>query len=135
MATDVLGGQFAVDGGGLGGDPGEVHYFGPDTLSWTPLGLGHSAWLRWVLAGQLDEFYDGLRWPGWQDEVDEVRPDQAISCQPFLFTKEGRDPAADSRRVVPWQELRDLFAELAEQLAGVQDGSRIRIRITGDPTP
>lgn len=134
VATDVLGGQFAIDGGGLGGDPGDVHYFGPDTLSSTPLGIGHSAWVARVLAEPLDDFYGELRWPGWQGEVAAVRPDEAIACYPFLFTEQGRDPAATTRRVVPWKELCGLFAEAADQLAGVEDGTSVRIRFEGDPT-
>lgn len=134
VATDVLGGQFAINGGGLGGEPGEVHYFGPDTLSWTPLGIGHAAWVARVLGRPLDDFYDGLRWPGWQGEVEAVRPDEAISCFPFLFTQQGRDPAAISRRVVPWEELRGVLAEAADQLAAVEDGTTVRIRVEGDTT-
>lgn len=38
VGFDVLGGRFAVNGGGLPGQPGEVCYWGPDTLAWTPLG-------------------------------------------------------------------------------------------------
>ena len=135
VATDVLGGQFALDGGGLGRDVGEVHYFAPDTLSWTPLGLGHSAWVARVLAGPLDDFYDGLRWPGWQGEVEDVRPDEAIGCYPFLFTEQGRDPAATTRRVVPWEELRGVLADAADQVADVDDGTSVRIRLDGNPKP
>src|SRR5688500_10736024 len=32
VGSDVLGGRYAVNGGGLSGEPGEVNYFGPDTL-------------------------------------------------------------------------------------------------------
>lgn len=38
VAFDVLGGRFAVDGGGLGVQPGQVCYWGPDTLEWSGLG-------------------------------------------------------------------------------------------------
>src|SRR3954465_6506482 len=34
VAQDVLGGIFAVNGGGLPTEPGEVAYFPPDTLAW-----------------------------------------------------------------------------------------------------
>jgi hypothetical protein len=43
-AYDVLGGRFAIHGGGFSAaQPGEVVYWAPDTLEWSPLGLGHSA--------------------------------------------------------------------------------------------
>src|SRR5262249_17803312 len=38
VADDVVGGFFAVDGGGLGIRPGDVCYFPPDTLDWESLG-------------------------------------------------------------------------------------------------
>lgn len=134
VATDVLGGQFAINGGGLGGEPGEVHYFGPDTLSWTPLGLGHAAWVTRVLGRPLDDFYDGLRWPGWQGEVEAVRPDEAISCFPFLFTQQGRDPAAISRPggAVGGAARRPRRGRRPVRRRG--DGTTVRIRVEGDTT-
>lgn len=62
IGHDVLGGRFEVSGpdpaaAGRPGDPGEVCYFGPDTLAWEPLGAGHGAWLSWVAAGGTTEFY------------------------------------------------------------------------------
>src|SRR3954466_2697501 len=61
VAYDVLGGKFAIDGGALAGTPGEVCYFGPDTLSWTPIGGGHTSFVHWVLEGGTVEFYADLR--------------------------------------------------------------------------
>ena len=63
----MLGGRFAVNGG-LPGQPGEVCYWGPDTLAWTVLRAGYSQFARMVLGGGLAGFYQDLRWPGWQDE-------------------------------------------------------------------
>ena len=67
---DVLGGRFAVSGGGLPGQAGEVCYWGPDTLAWTPLGAGYSQFARMVLGGGLAGFYTTCagpagrtRWP------------------------------------------------------------------------
>lgn len=53
VGFDVLGGRFAVNGGGLPGQPGEVCYWGPDTLAWTALGGGYSQFARMVLSGGL----------------------------------------------------------------------------------
>src|SRR4051794_5183462 len=44
IAYDVVGGFFAVDGGGLGGPRGEVRYLAPDTLEWEGTTLGHGDW-------------------------------------------------------------------------------------------
>lgn len=51
VGHDVLGGLFAIDGGALGVAPGEVCYFGPDTLTWDGLGGGYSAFLLAALGG------------------------------------------------------------------------------------
>lgn len=116
VAFDVMGGRFAVDGGGLGGSPGEVHYWSPDTLDWTPLGLGHSDFVRWALDDGVADFYADLRWDGWEDETAAVGLDQGLSIWPPLCSTESRPIAATTRRPVPWRELSDLLDDLAAQL-------------------
>ena len=119
VAHDVLGGVFAVNGGGLATPPGTVAYFPPDTLTWESTGLGHGDFVHWALTGDTDAFFAPLRWPGWQSEVSAARPDQAIAVYPFLFlaTAQGSsDIASASRRVVPWAELADLHQQLSRQL-------------------
>lgn len=128
VGTDVLGGQFAVDGGALGGAQGEVHYFGPDTLRWDSLGLGHGDWVRWAITG-VDDFYATLRWGDWRSEVEGVRPDQGITCYPFLFTAQGKDVGGTARRVVPWEELRGLFEDLARQVSALPDGAAFEVHV------
>ena len=117
VAFDVLGGRFAVNGGGLPGQPGEVCYWGPDTLAWTCLGAGYSQFARALLGGGLAALYQDLRWPGWQDEVAALRPDQGIAVYPFLCTAESRPVARASRRPVPFAELLALHVGL-ERRAG-----------------
>jgi len=110
VASDVLGGRFAVNGEGLVGSPGEVCYFGPDTLEWEPLGMGHTDLVRWSLSGKTAEFYQDLRWPGWEHETAPVGPDQAILVYPFLSTAEGRSNiGATKRTVVPRPEIDQLL--------------------------
>lgn len=117
VAFDVVGGRFAVDGGGLGIAAGEVCYWGPDSLSWTGLGAGHAAFVDWALDGQgLGEFYASLRWDGWEREVGDVPLSQGMSIYPPPFTAEGRRPA--SRRPVPFTELLEFYDDMARQLAG-----------------
>jgi hypothetical protein len=119
VAQDVLGGLFAVNGGGLAVDLGEVAYFGPDTLDWTGLGAGHTQFLEWTLIGDTRGFYEDLRWPGWREEVAAVGLDQGLSVYPPLFSAEGsRDVGATSRRPVPWAEIVEFNRSAAEQLNG-----------------
>ncbi|KIH96782.1 hypothetical protein LP52_22880 [Streptomonospora alba] len=115
VAHDVLGGVFAINGPeaeGLGrpGDPGEIAYFGPDTLEWEPLEVGHGAWLSWVLGGGLEHFYRGLRWPGWREEVVGVAPSHGIVVEPCLWSAHAQGGIADAcRRPVPTAELVGLY--------------------------
>ncbi|GGF38108.1 hypothetical protein GCM10011519_09620 [Marmoricola endophyticus] len=133
VAHDVLGGRFAIDGGGLGAAVGEVCYFGPDVLSWETTGLGHAAFVSWCLGSRLADFYQDLRWDGWEDEVRAVPLDHGLSLVPPPFTREGRDVAAVSRRPVPIDELNYLYAEAGAQLAGVPEGARFDLRFSGEP--
>jgi Protein of unknown function DUF2625 len=124
VAYDVLGGRFAINGGDLPAATGEVVYWGPDTLDWTPIGGGHSAFVPWALGGGLADFYQHLRWPGWQDEVSTLTPDFGIAVYPPLFSVEGRDPSQSHRRVVPIEELPRAHQDMAEQIKRAPPGTQ-----------
>ncbi|RSS52896.1 DUF2625 family protein [Streptomyces sp. WAC07061] len=129
VAHDVLGGVFALNGGdpraaGRPGEPGEVVYFAPDTLGWEALGAGHSAWLAWILAGGLEEFYGDLRWAGWRGEVSALNGRQGLSFFPPLWSAEARqDLPATSRRAVPMAELLGLGRDSCLRFHGADPGS------------
>ncbi|MFD4427974.1 DUF2625 family protein [Nocardia sp. NPDC058497] len=117
VAIDVLGGRFAVNGGTLPAEPGEVCYFGSDTLEWSAIGGGHSAFVQWALGGGMAEFYDALRWPGWEEEVVALTPGQGLSVYPPLWSAEGRgDVAGTSRRSATLTELVAVHIDSAAQL-------------------
>ena len=116
VADDVVGGSFAVNGGGLDGAPGHVHYFAPDRLEWESLDRGYSDFLQWTLQGDLDAFYEGQRWPGWPADVAALAGDQAFSIYPFLWAK-GPPIGERSRRAVPMAELFGLQFDIRRQLA------------------
>lgn len=71
-ADDVAGGFFALNGGALGAQMGEVFYFAPDTLEWMALGIGYSDFFAWSLSERLEQFYVDLRWPGWREDVERA---------------------------------------------------------------
>ena len=133
VAWDALGGRFAINGGGLDAPPGEVCYWGPDTLDWQSIGGGHSAFITWALSDAIGDFYGSLRWPGWEGEVERLAPDQGLSLVPPPFTVEGRDPAQVSRSAVPMTELHGVYADLAEQLRETPDGSAFKLKVTEWP--
>lgn len=133
VGFDVLGGRFAIDGGGLGVKAGEVCYWGPDTLRWTGIGSGHTAFVLGALSGDLAEFYADLRWAGWEAETANIGLDQGISIFPPPFTAEGRDIGAASRRAISYRELLDYYADRAGQLDGIDNGAQVRFGVTDGP--
>ena len=130
VAVDVLGGVFALNGGGLGPETG-IYYFAPDSLRWEALGCSHLAFVEWALTGDLARFYASVRWPGWEQELAALEPAQGISVYPFLWAA-GAPVEARSRRGVPLAELCALEREMARQLKDLPQGTQIRVRITDD---
>jgi hypothetical protein len=140
VAYDVLGGRFAIDGGGLGIGAGQVGYWGPDSLTWVGLDGGHSAFLSWALSGGLDSFYASLRWPGWQEQVTHVGLGEGLSVYPPPFTAlpAGHRPAGwspPSRRAVPFPELLAFYDDAAAQVADLPEGAAISFGVEGYPAP
>ncbi|MEO8587829.1 MAG: DUF2625 domain-containing protein [Flavobacteriales bacterium] len=110
VADDALGGFFAINAGALDTtDMGKVFYFGPENLTWVSTGLAYSEFLVFCFSGDLNDFYQGLRWKGWESEVGRLDGDQAFHCVPYLFTAEGKNIAQVDRKAVPIQELWDLY--------------------------
>jgi len=130
VAWDVMGGRFAINGGGLDAEAGEVCYWGPDTLDWSGTSGGHSRFVAWALGGGLTGFYESLRWDGWEREVADLGPDQGMSVYPPPFAVEGRAIAEASRKPVPIAELHGFYAEIATQVRDLPNGSSFRMRGT-----
>ncbi|KAL1405769.1 hypothetical protein Q8F55_007442 [Vanrija albida] len=103
VGDDVAGGFFALDGGALG-DPGRIHYLGPDSLEWENLELGHGQWVAAMLSANVHDFYTALRWPTWKEDVRDVPGDRSFNFFPPLWTKEGSVASSD-RRLVPATEV------------------------------
>jgi len=108
VADDVLGGFFAINGGGLGEVRGNVYYFAPDTLAWEDLDRGYSDFIRWCLMGDIAKFYEGYRWSTWESDVEALPGDRGYMILPLLAT---RGPAIDERHrgSVPLAELYGMF--------------------------
>lgn len=81
IADDVVGGYFAINGGGLGDKVGMVHYFHPNKQKWESLGLNYSQFLGWALTADIASFYHDLRWQNWQVEIANVGGHQVINPQ------------------------------------------------------
>lgn len=114
VADDVLGGFFAVDGGGLGIKPGQVAYFSPYSRQWQGLGVGFSDFLVWCFQGNLDELYGKERWPGWKEDIAKLSGDQAYSIYPPLWS-EGGPIEKRSRKAVPVTEIYSLNVGISKE--------------------
>jgi hypothetical protein len=105
VADDIAGGAFAINGGVLGPAVGNVFYFAPERLAWEDMEVGHAAFVSWTFEGDLATFYEGLRWPGWEEEATHIAGDQSLSLVPPPWTTEGKDLSKVSRRAVPAREV------------------------------
>ena len=126
IALDVLGGQFAW----VPAEPGQpptVHYFAPDDLAWQDLGRGYTDWLYSMLSGSMAQFYENLRWPGWEEEVARLTLVQGIHTFPPPSTTEGKDLATVSRQAVPLAGLVEFHHDMARQLGEHEGPFQIRI--------
>lgn len=115
IADDVMGGLFAINGGALGEATGMVYYFAPDTLEWENLDVKYSGFIDFCLTGNLQQFYENLRWPGWEEKVAALDGDTAYSCYPFLWTNEGKDITRVVRRATPIEEVYQMNKDFRKQ--------------------
>jgi hypothetical protein len=116
VGDDALGGFFALDGGGIAGQPKHVFYFAPDTLQWEHVADSYSEWLTFLMNMDLTTFYGEQLWPGWENDARQLPGDRAFSVVPFLWAK-GPPIAERSRRPVPIEELWGLHVhEFPQQL-------------------
>ncbi len=91
VADDVLGGVFALSGGGVPGVAlGHVGYFSPATQMFEDLGTGYSGFVGAMGSVEnFHSFYSDMLWPGWEAEVRELSGDQFVSCYPPLNCRVG----------------------------------------------
>ncbi len=115
VADDAVGGFFTINGGALGNDVKNLYYFAPDSLNWEPLEIGYSDFLWWAFSGELDQFYDWIRWPGWDTDVRTLPGDRCYAFYPFLCTREGKG-GRGQRAEVPIEEAWNLQMDLRKQL-------------------
>lgn len=112
IADDAAGGFFAINNGAFSPQEiGKVFYAAPDALEWESLGLGYSEFLTFCFAGDLGQFYQGLRWRNWPADVAKLDGTHAMHFLPPLWTREGKDPRKVSRRAVPVQEIWELYRQ------------------------
>lgn len=135
VAHDAAGGFFVLNGGALSGAAGNVFYRAPDTLEWEDTGTGYSDFVYFAAHGDLALFYEGVRWPGWEREVEALSGDRGLFLFPPLWSKlpPEQRPADRHRGSVPMTELWSLWADTRRQLADVPDGAKVRLVVDEGP--
>lgn len=118
VADDVIGGLFAINGGFLGKDAGNIYYFAADSLEWFPMEISYTEFLLFCFEGKLDQFYEDVRWNGWRNDVKELGADYAYTFYPFLWTEEGQDVNKVNRAVVSMEEAYNFNLDMKEQMEG-----------------
>ncbi|WP_341227118.1 DUF2625 domain-containing protein [uncultured Arcticibacterium sp.] len=88
IADDAAGGFYAMNGGEFGQeDLGKIFYFAPDHLKWESLGIGYSEFIFWAFTGDVTDFYKGLKWNDWEEEIKSMGADKSMSFTPFLWSE------------------------------------------------
>lgn len=101
IADDILGGFFAINGGALSEeDLGQVFYFAPDTMEWESTEKGYSDFVYWCFHGDLELYYEGFFWEGYESDLQNISGTQAMSFFPFLWTEEADDINQCARKIV-----------------------------------
>ncbi len=108
IADDVLGGFFAMNQGEFGRtELGKIFYFAPDTIEWENLHMTYSDFIVFCFSGDLQTFYQGMKWKTWKADVQKLNGQQGIYTFPFLWTEEGKNIEKVNRSIVPIQEMWD----------------------------
>ncbi|MEH4781218.1 DUF2625 family protein, partial [Escherichia coli] len=90
---------------------GCVYYFAPDTLNWESLEVGYSEFLQWALSGDLDTFYENVRWQQWREDVIKLSATEAFTFYPFLWVQ---SEEARTRKVISLTELWEMQYQMKE---------------------
>lgn len=115
IATDIVGGVFAINQGKYSEDIGKVWYLAPDTLEWESLSFEYSEFVSWLAQGETGEFYQSMRWENWRELSKNVEIDQGILIYPFLWSNEIVIQTA-TKKIVPFYELANINMEYITKL-------------------
>ncbi|GAB1266744.1 DUF2625 domain-containing protein [Aurantivibrio infirmus] len=115
VADDAAGGFYAINGGAFSGDMNSIYYWAPDSFEWEPLDLLFSDFFGWLLSGDLDNFYEGIRWDSWQSDIKNITTDQCYTFYPPLWSDQGSSNVSH-RGVVPVKEALDIKYDLLSQM-------------------
>ncbi len=115
VADDAAGGFYAINGGAFPGEMNSIYYWAPDSMEWEDLELKFSDFFGWLLTGDLDSFYEGIRWESWKEDISKISSGQYITFYPFLWTEQGGCNTS-TRGAVPILEALSLKYDFLSQM-------------------
>ncbi|MEJ7587961.1 MAG: DUF2625 domain-containing protein [Ferruginibacter sp.] len=124
IADDAVGGFFAINGGRLGKDKGKAYYLSPDRLLWEPLNMTYSQFLFFCFSGDLNKFYEKLRWNNWKKDVVKLDGNKVFSFYPYLWTTEGKDINKNKKKKIQAEEQFQFNMQSRKQL-GLEKEARL----------
>jgi len=104
VADDAAGGFFAINYGSFGKDIDSIYYLSPDDLKWEPLGMNYEDFVWFCFTGDLNKFYDGIRWNSWQKDIQALKADEVFHIMPPLWSREGKDIEKSQKNAIPIEE-------------------------------
>jgi uncharacterized protein DUF2625 len=115
VADDAAGGFYAINCGAFSGERNIVHYWAPDTMEWESLGFLYSDFVKTLLISDLNDFYEGLRWQNWKEDIVNISTDHCMSFYPPLWTEEGNCETS-FRSIIPITEALNSKCDIVSQL-------------------
>lgn len=104
VGNDIFGGIYAMNISKINGEVGNIFYFAPDTLDWESMDIKYSQFLYWTICGNTDDYYNSMKWNGWDKMAQSIGFNDGILIYPFLWSKEINIETA-SKNIVPFEEL------------------------------
>lgn len=78
-------------------------------MEWESTGKGYSDFIHWCFNGDLEMFYEYFFWDTYADDLKSISGNEGVCFVPLLCMKEGKDINSISRKVVPLQDLWELY--------------------------
>ena len=117
VASDVLGGLYAINISRFFDNRNMIWYFAPDSLEWECIELRYNEFVAWSLQGDTDEYYSSMRWQNWKEDVKNISINAAMLIYPFLWSKECNLETA-SKKIVKTDEVIEINFEYSSILNG-----------------
>ena len=84
--------------------------------------MNYEDFIWFCFNGDIKNFYTGLRWSTWQNDITTIKGDEVFNFYPPLWSKEGKDVEKSSRKPVPVEEQFIYNLELRKKMGLDKNG-------------